>query len=291
MGSIPQSADFYKTDSPNYDIYRPQYPQILIDKIAEFGKGKKAYLDLCTGPGTLFFKLFRNLSEIAVGIDGSEDQIKVASSRLADLKEKESDLPNRVEIIKGDVYGLVEELKARGISTKFDLITIGTALHYFDIAKLFPYITDHLLAPEGKLFILFYRPDHLAYNIKDREYAKKAQQHYNNFNILTFPYFKGKLTKYYEDFSKYFKKVVKESIIVDDYLSIEDYLRRLRTYSHYQFFLIEAPRGENWEDPIETHRRYLENDLKEYTEEFGEKYPEPPLLMKVPVHYFECSNI
>jgi len=287
--------EFQNPRQKNYDKYRTHYPKQLITRIADLSNGKKAYLDLATGTGILLFQLYSNFSELCVGSDISEAQIKIAQENLQELNNTVKPTNPKIELILCDVYLLADELRSRGIETKFDLITIGSALHWFDTDKLFNYLVQNLLAPEGVVCILGSGRLESEYNVANAEFKTRVHQHIEKFRSVTIPFWKAKIQSELNgfedfDFSKYFKKVTRDSVVEVQEMSVEDLVGWSKTLSSYNVCLEECSGKEGFVDPAIVLREEIEKDLKEYAESSGEKLGSGIILRKTPMFYIECSN-
>jgi len=264
--------------------------------MSSISKGKKAYLDIATGTGILLFQLWRNFSDLCVGNDISDPQIKTAQEKLKALKSHEKFTKPHIEIIQSDFFKLTEELKQRNLSTKFDLVTIGTALHWFDYNQLFEHLNTNLLAQSGKLCILSPVLNKCEYNVPDAEFRKKAQAHCDIFHNLIKPYFRASrqsVDSGYSDidFSKYYKNVHKDNSAVEyQPMTLEDFMAYLRTLSSYNLYVTEHGKKSDFEDPAEVLKSKLQKDLGDYARKNGIQVGEFPILRVTPCFYFECSN-
>eukprot|EP01026_Neomeris_dumetosa_P055368 TRINITY_DN502_c0_g3_i3.p2 TRINITY_DN502_c0_g3~~TRINITY_DN502_c0_g3_i3.p2 ORF type:complete len:258 (-),score=23.37 TRINITY_DN502_c0_g3_i3:692-1465(-) len=125
-------STLFKRQAHNYLKFRPVYPQQLYDTIFEFsGKAEgEVVVDVATGNGQVANQLSKYFQNV-VGIDSSEEQISFA------ITEK----PN-VTFQVGDCHQLPFE------DSSVDLVTIATALHWFDLDKFYKEVT-RVLKPGG----------------------------------------------------------------------------------------------------------------------------------------------
>jgi len=212
-------------------------------------------------------------------------------------KQEEQNIKPKIEFLQCDTFSLVEELKQRNLATKFDLVTIGRALHWFDHYKLFEYLNQHLLENQGTLCILGDQSSDCEYNVTDPDFRNKAQRHLVKFRATIRPYWKIKsqpdpnLLKHADvDFTKYYKNVIREECVQVQPLTLEDFLGHVRTYSSYNCCVAETSHEKDFVDPAELLREDFEKDMKEYFEKTGEKLSECPILNVVTFLYIECSN-
>ncbi|XP_070561273.1 putative methyltransferase DDB_G0268948 isoform X2 [Ptychodera flava] len=126
-----------------YKKFRPTYPEELVKEIVKFGGEKlgdlKFVVDVGCGSGQSTAMLSDH-SERVLGVDISPDQIKQA---------KASTMPSNVEFSVGSC----EAIPVDALSV--DLITVGTAVHWFDLDKFYKEV-DRVLKPGGALAIYTY---------------------------------------------------------------------------------------------------------------------------------------
>ncbi|XP_070561251.1 putative methyltransferase DDB_G0268948 [Ptychodera flava] len=126
-----------------YKKFRPTYPEELVKEIVKFGGEKlgdlKFVVDVGCGSGQSTAVL-SDYSERVLGVDISPDQIKQA---------KASTMPSNVEFSVGSC----EAIPVDALSV--DLITVGTAVHWFDLDKFYKEV-DRVLKPGGALAIYTY---------------------------------------------------------------------------------------------------------------------------------------
>jgi SAM-dependent methyltransferase len=117
-------TDLYRGTADYYERYRLPYPDAMLDdlvtRIGAAGDGR--LLDLACGTGRLTFPLAARFAEV-FGVDQEPDAIARATERAA-----ERGLTN----VRFDV-GRAEDVVAPG---EFDLVTIGTAFHRLDRARV-----------------------------------------------------------------------------------------------------------------------------------------------------------
>lgn len=106
--------DRFSNQSKLYSAYRPLYPPALYQRILQRTENRRAYWDCATGNGQVVRELAPHF-EKAVATDISENQLRQAP-----------DLPN-VE------YRCLRAEETPFKDNTFDLITVGQAIHWFDI--------------------------------------------------------------------------------------------------------------------------------------------------------------
>ena len=114
----------FVTQGVHYDQFRPKYPLTVIGECLKNLKKKDNNLDVATGTGQLLFPLAADFKARRIGTDISDKMIKVANEKALEF-EKDSGI--KIEIVKKDCLEVPLQ------NTKFDLITVGQALHWFKI--------------------------------------------------------------------------------------------------------------------------------------------------------------
>jgi SAM-dependent methyltransferase len=128
--------DFFSKQSDFYARYRPVYPNHLYDFISAQVKDKNLVWDVATGNGQAAIRLSDLFKEV-YATDLSENQLKNAAAR--------PNITYRQEI--------AESCSLPDVSA--DLITVATAVHWFDKEKFFRE-ADRVLKPGGVLFVWSY---------------------------------------------------------------------------------------------------------------------------------------
>lgn len=128
--------DKFSVQSDAYKKYRPTYPDDLYEVFLPLVKEKKECWDCGTGNGQVAVKLSNYFKKV-YATDISENQIK-----LADKK------PNII-------YEVVRAEKTNFEENKFDLISVGQAIHWFDIQS-FTREAKRVAKPDGIIAIWGY---------------------------------------------------------------------------------------------------------------------------------------
>jgi len=288
----------FKTQGQNYEKYRSHYPKELIDKVIKVSEGKKAYLDIATGTGIVLFQVYKYFSDICVGNDLSETMMTVANGNLKEIKEREEKIQPKIELINCDFFSLIDELKTRELSVKFDVVTIASALHWFEHDKLIEYLNTNLLQSDGSLCVIGTFQRTFEYNVSDVEFRKKITERYEKYGAMMRPYNKGNPNKNsatakgyeYIDFSKYYKNVKNELIVESRPSKLDDIFGLVKTISTYNCYVKENANKPDFKDPADELRECIEKDLKEYSEKTGEKINECPIMSIITYQFIECSN-
>lgn len=136
----------FKTQGINYDKFRPRYPPSFIERCLSSIKHKNRYLDVATGTGQLLFAIAPHFLQ-SRGVDISKNMLEAAEKARLTFQDKHPNV--HVELGKEEVMNIpVPE-------QKYDLITVGQAIHFFPgeapLLKL-----RSLLAEGGNLTVFGY---------------------------------------------------------------------------------------------------------------------------------------
>jgi len=123
-----------------YELYRPPYPAEFFRAVADRLKltRQHALIDLGTGPGLLALG-FAPYAGRVVGVD--PEPAMLAAARAAAQRAGQT-----LALIEGRAEDLPESVG------RFDLITIGRALHWMERDALGP-LFDRLVAPQGAIIV------------------------------------------------------------------------------------------------------------------------------------------
>lgn len=130
----------HKTQGINYDRYRPYYPSDLTSKVLPASGSGSSYLDVATGTGQLLFSLY-NRFENSFGVDLSEQMVEVSSAKAKEINKRENN-DKKISVARKDCLHIHEVVPE---DQKFDLITVGEALHWFNIDEFLKYVKVRLL--------------------------------------------------------------------------------------------------------------------------------------------------
>jgi len=119
MALLPEPIKAFNADSGEYARYREDYPPQMIADIVGMCPDKDIAVDCATGTGQVASQLSPYFREV-VGIDQSPDQIAHA--------KQAKNVQYRVESAE-DLAGIADG--------SVDLITVATAIHWFDQKKFF----------------------------------------------------------------------------------------------------------------------------------------------------------
>ncbi|MBB3699889.1 methyltransferase domain-containing protein [Flammeovirga yaeyamensis] len=128
---MKQVIDRFTTTSSTYKKFRPKYPSSIFEYICQNTKNFETALDCGTGNGQVAIHLSKKFNSV-IGIDISKNQINNAESQKNIWY-----IESRAEVTQfKDEY--------------FDLITVGQALHWFDL-ELFNKEAFRLLKKGGTI--------------------------------------------------------------------------------------------------------------------------------------------
>ena len=128
--------DLFSTNSDNYKLYRPAYPDNLVKFICSLPKKHLLAWDCGTGNGQLAIKLAQVFSKI----------------EATDISEKQL-----AEAVQSDNihYTLLPAEKTHFEEHTFDLITVAQAIHWFQFDAFYAEV-QRTLKPDGVLAVIGY---------------------------------------------------------------------------------------------------------------------------------------
>ncbi len=109
--------DNFSKQAKLYATFRPHYPQALYQFIYDRTRATHTAWDCATGNGQVA-KMLSHKFEKVFATDISEAQLKQAET-------------------KHNIYYAIGSAESSGINTKVDLITVGQAIHWFDLDKFY----------------------------------------------------------------------------------------------------------------------------------------------------------
>jgi ubiquinone/menaquinone biosynthesis C-methylase UbiE len=129
----------FGSNAAGYEKFRPKYPDKIFKILFTAApRGKISILDLACGTGRSTFQLVQRRTEV-LGCDSDRAMLAVARNAARRLKKKVSFLECRAE-------------KLPFSDERFDVITIGTAVHWFKNERAMREIR-RVLKPGGLIFL------------------------------------------------------------------------------------------------------------------------------------------
>jgi len=279
----------FKGKAQDYDLERPRYPQNFINKILGETSSFNNYIDIASGTGLLFYEIAPKFNGKLIVQDRSKKQLDVAQEKLPKTQLN----PSNVDFIESDGYEIHKHLPK---GTKFDLITIAQAFHWFEYDKFCQYVVNNLLADNGTFAICGYFCDGIDYNTpNDPEFAKLGQRHYDKFYSTVLPHFdcdRASLDKGHTnfDFTKHFEKTEFTREMTRVELPLERFYKYQGTFSAYNIYKDKFGNNADFEDPQLTFRKNVEKDLNEYYAKHKIQPLEKPLVMRMPFFLWILKN-
>jgi ubiquinone/menaquinone biosynthesis C-methylase UbiE len=135
-------TDLYQGTAPDYDRYRPPYPEALFDDLRQTLplRGHEKVLDLACGTGQIAFPLARHTAEV-LAVDQEEESVAFGRA-----KAEAAGVTN--------ISWLTGAAETVALGGHFDLITVGNAYHRLDR----PAVAERMrswLSPGGSVALLW----------------------------------------------------------------------------------------------------------------------------------------
>ncbi len=171
--------DNFSVQAKTYAMFRPEYPNELIDFVLSKVNTKLLALDLATGNGQIAKKLSPHFDKVFA--------TDISTKQLENAAQKDN-----------IIYKLESAEQTEFEDGSFDLITIGQAVHWLDFSKFYPEMY-RILKPDGIFAILGYgllttnpRADkiirHLHDDILGPYWDKERQYVINEYKTVPFPF-------------------------------------------------------------------------------------------------------
>ncbi len=118
------SGDIFESSASYYSEFRKPYPELLFRRIRDQFDldGHGSLLDVGCGTGQIALPLSRHFKRV-VGVDISENMVIAARQNASTSGVQNAEF----QVISG------EQISSLANTSKFDLITFGSALHWMDI--------------------------------------------------------------------------------------------------------------------------------------------------------------
>lgn len=224
----------YENQSQNYDLFRPQYPQELINSILSQSKNKNLAVDVGTGTGIIAYPLSFQYKKV-IGVDISEKQLEIPIQKY-----------KNIENLK---FSLCESEKLETILDKnsVDAIIVAQAYHWFNKREFFE-SCEKVLNKDGIICLCGYN----MFIVNDNALSSAVSDFYK----IVKPYFKCNretLENEYNDqeFLGYENKHYQFQL--NRTVSINDILFYFDTFSAYRLYVEERRNIEknDFIDPLE----------------------------------------
>ena len=204
--------DNFSGHAVDYAKYRPRYPDAMYRYLFSLLDQKEIAWDCATGNGQVAIKLAKTFKKVWA-TDLSKNQLSQAPKR-----------PN----IDYETYTAEDKLSS---DKKFDLITVGQAVHWFDFDKFYENV-EHSLKPNGVLALI-------GYSLLETDGKVNAliQKFYREIIHAYWDPERDYLDAHYRTIPFPFKEEVVPSFKMEVRWTAEDLLNYLNTWSavkHYQ---------------------------------------------------------
>jgi SAM-dependent methyltransferase len=219
-GGAPGFNDHFSGVAQGYARYRPTYPDTLFDWLASLCERRNVAWDCATGSGQAAIALTRHFEAVHAS-DASAEQIAAAKPH------------RRVR------YSVAPAESTAFKDSSFDLVTVGQALHWFDVDAFFVEAT-RVIVPGGVLAAWCYEICRVSAEVDSAiDYLYKE---------LTGPFWpseRGFIERGYRDFTLPGAELKGPPLAMRLDWNADDMLGYLRTWSACQRFALEHGR-----DPV-----------------------------------------
>jgi len=239
-----------------YSKIRPSYPEELVNKIIAYLKERdegpfKLGVDIGCGSGQAT-KLFAPFFESLHGYDVSENQIKQALNQSVCDNIKFFVSPS-------------ERIPLEDESV--NLITVATAVHWFDIEKFFDE-SKRLLKRNGALAVFSYFLPSIEYKDKSGELSELVMSFYKDLR----PHFSDKIripeAKLVSVVPPLHQVERHESFVHTCAWKLEHLQLYLKSWSAYQTLITEEPHSTLLQEFISSFKAHLSNEEDEFIAKF-----------------------
>ena len=211
----------FSTQSALYAKFRPKYPKELYDFIFSHIKNFGSAWDVGTGSGQVAAELSKRFDDV-IATDSSEQQLRKAAKRA------------------NIIYRLESAESTEIPDHSIDLITVGQALHWFDIHLFFKEV-NRVLKPGGMIAII-------GYGVFSSE--AEVDRIVNNFYTLTIDKYWDPQRKYIDEGYKTipfpFQQIEAPEFKMEFQWTAAELIGYLQSWS-----AVQAYKKENGQDPVE----------------------------------------
>ncbi|WP_412466937.1 class I SAM-dependent methyltransferase [Pedobacter sp. KLB.chiD] len=239
--------DNFSTQSAEYAIYRPTYPQELYDYLLTLVKEKETAWDCATGNGQVARVLAQHFNSV-YATDISENQLKNALQ-----------LPNITYKVEP-----AEQTSAGDAS--FDLITVAQAIHWFNFEAFYAEV-KRTLKPGGLFAVIGY-----GIMVIDKKVDKAVHKLYEDILGKHWDSERHYIEEGYQTIPFPFEEIIAPHFRIKTTWNFKQLTGYLNTWSSLQHY-----KKANERNPLE----YMVTELKEAWGDDAEKDVHFPVLLRV----------
>ncbi|GLJ23060.1 hypothetical protein SUGI_0435170 [Cryptomeria japonica] len=142
--NVPNVKEIYGTVAKNYAKFRPRYPPQLFSFLSSLTPHHDLAWDVGTGTGQAAVELSKYYARV-VGTDTSEGQIQHAERR-----------PNITYAVTPPSMTNEQLDSIVGPESSVDIVTVATAIHWFDLDEFYGQVKRVLKKPDGVIAVWTY---------------------------------------------------------------------------------------------------------------------------------------
>lgn len=225
---MKEVKDLFSKQSATYAAYRPTYPGELYDFIFSITQNLDTAWDCGTGNGQAATRLAEKFRQV-IATDLSEKQISHAANRENII----------YKVARAEDSGLVDN--------SIDLVTVGTALHWFDFDKFYTEV-NRVAKPGACIVVWAYAPfrseseideilDNFTYEILGPYWDPERKWVDEQYKTIPFP----------------FEEISAPEFTISLSWTLEQFMGFLHSWSSVQHYI-----AKNASDPVEIIRKQLE---------------------------------
>ncbi|WP_276134094.1 class I SAM-dependent methyltransferase [Polluticoccus soli] len=225
---MKEVKDLFSKQSATYAAYRPTYPDELYDFIFSITQNFDTAWDCGTGNGQAAIRLAEKFRHV-IATDLSEKQLSYASQ-------------------KDNIEYRAARAEDSGLeNNSMDLVTVGTALHWFDFDKFYGEV-KRVAKPQASIVVWAYAPfrsesaideilDNFTYNILGGYWDPERKWVDAQYKTIPFP----------------FKEIPTPELAIKLHWTLDQFMGFLHSWSSVQHYI-----EKNGNDPVEIIREQLE---------------------------------
>ncbi len=205
----PQSKNYFSSASAQYARYRPSYPMVLIEALANISPAQNIALDCGCGTGQLSILLAKRFNQV-IATDASLTQIQNAQP------------------CKGVTYRVAVAENSDLPDASVDIITVAQAAHWLDLEKFYKEV-QRVSKPNAVIALITYGVLHIEGHLN------MLMQHFYHQTIAAYwPSERRHVDNGYCNLNFPFKEIKLPQFSIEAWWSIDELIGYINTWSAIQ---------------------------------------------------------